>query len=565
MNWEASVAANKPSETVQEAVDRAHNRADELQETADEWGITPERLQRMRKTERLIDTSTDTILSSQDKLKKGLAKGDEETMGAFIGLGINPAGKNWEDVFWETGAAIAKLGDEEKQVAYAQKIFGKSWRELMPLFKAGRDEYDRTMESWHVVSDDQFESLGKMDDQYQRMQGEWETFKTTLWSTFSGPLTRGMEILTKLLEKLNEYLASPEGQAMMQQLSDTMTGLVEDLMNIDPEQVIGGLQAVFDKLMEGLEWLADPTNMDKVTGAIKLFIGAWAGLKTASGVSTALKLFSGLKGIGGGGGTAVATGGGGTAVTAGIGTKLAATGSAIKGFLAAGGGASMLTPAAVLAAVLGGTELANRWDLGNLEAQRAARLEKAGQLGGVNGDWMAKAANALGVLRDESGNPIGNIFGGANLMSDYQGQNDLLMGMSTRGTIEKAKLLASLAGKSTSYGNDAQMELLRYWESGGEGWEQARVTALLDTVTDSYETMATRVDALAVSSDKEAAAAEKFTTTAELLDTLPDRLDSAVQNSIGKITVILDGQKVGAAVMEPVSWGMAGIVQKMTK
>ena len=533
--------------------------ADELTETAEQWEISPERLQRMRKTEQLIDTSTEDILGSQDKLRRGLEKGDENVMGALAALGVTEW-EDAEDAFWKAGEAIAKLGSDEDKVEYSTRLFGKSWRELLPLFKAGRDEYERVNASWHVVSQEQIDSLTTMDDQFQKMQGEWETFKTTLWATFSGPLTKGMEILTGLLEKLNEYLATEEGQAMMQKLSDTMTGLVEDLLNIDPDQVISGLQAVFDRLMKGLEWLADPANMAKVEGAIKTFIGAWAGLKTAKGVSTALQLFNGL-GLFSGGGGAVATGGGGvgTTMATGLGAKLATAGSAIGRFFTTGGGIDMFGPAALLAAVWHGVEATNKWDAAQIDKRTAERMEAAGRLSGPDSDWMKAAAASVGRNGDKA------FLGSTWLQSDYQAQGDLLMAMSSRGTIEKAKLLASLAGKHTSYGNDAQMELLRYWESGGEGWEQGRITALMETVTDSYETFSTRTDALAVTATKQDDASGKMVSAAELLDTLPDRLDSSIREGMSNIVIILDGQKVGQAVTEQVSYGMGRMVQSMTR
>lgn len=533
--------------------------ADELVTTATQYEISPEQLQRMRKTEQLIDTSTDTILSSQDKLKRGLEKGDKNTMGALAALGVTEW-ENTEDAFWKAGEAIGKLGSEEDKVEYATRLFGKSWRELMPLFKAGREEYEKTNASWHVVSQDQIDSLTGMDDQFQRMQGEWETFKTTLWATFSGPLTKGMEILTGLLEKLNDYLATEEGQAMMQKLSDTMTGLVENLLAIDPDQVISGLQEVFDRLMKGLEWLADPKNMEKVTGAIKLFIGAWAGLKTATGVSTALKLFNGLGGLFGGGGGAVATAGGGTgtAITTTLGTKLATAGSAIGKFFAAGGGISMLTPAAVLAAGILPAMLADNWDRNQINQRTARRMDAAGKMSGPDADWLAAMAAALGV-------------GDSGLQSDYASQERLLMGMGSRGTIEKAKLLASLAGKTVN-GRDAQLELMEYWRTGATGvdsngytWDASRVTGLAETVADSYETFATRTDALAVTATKQDEASGKMVSAAELLEGLPEKLDSAIREGMASITIVLDGERVGQAITGQVSYGMGRMVQAMTR
>ena len=279
--------------------------ADELVTTATQYedtlkvmsggGSTTEYLQRMRKTAALIDTDVDTILSAQDKLKKNREEANKEAMGAFAYLGIDPTGKNNVDAFWEAGEAIANLGEQEDKNHYAQALFGRSWRELLPLFKAGREEYDRTMESWSVVSDDTIDKLGKMDDQYQTLNNEWETFKNEMLGAFAGPLTVGMEKLTGFVEKLNDYLSSPDGQAMLKQMGDTVTQLIEDLTNVNPEDIVNGLSSVVDGIKGGLAWIDE--HSEDVKNAIVGIIGAWGLVKVSAGITTFLKLINAVTGL----------------------------------------------------------------------------------------------------------------------------------------------------------------------------------------------------------------------------------------------------------------------------
>lgn len=281
--------------------------ADELKTTAAQFEISPEQLQRMRKTANLIDTDAETILTAQDKLKKNREKADTEAMGAFAYLGIDPTGKDDMDLFWEAGEAIARLGKEEDKVSYAQKLFGKSWRELLPLFNEGREKYDETMESWSVVSDEAIDNLGKMDDQYQKLTGEWETFKKELLSTFAGPLTEGMEKLTGFVKELNNYLETPQGKEMLQQMGETITQLINDLTNVSPEDVVNGLTTVVDGIKTSLEWIEE--HRGAVVGAVYAFIGAWGLLKFSEGVTTVIKLIDGIKGLTTGGAAAGAAAG----------------------------------------------------------------------------------------------------------------------------------------------------------------------------------------------------------------------------------------------------------------
>lgn len=264
--------------------------ADELKTTSDIYEDTlldfgggksaTETLQRMRKTAGIIDTDVDTILDAQDKLKKGREGQGEEFMGALEYLGIDPHGMSDLDLFWKAGEAIAKLGKNEDKVTYAQRIFGKSWREMLPLFKAGRTEYEKTMDKWSVVEDDQIDNLGKMDDAYQSMQNEWHTFQTEMLSAFSGPLTEGMETITGLFRELNEYLDTPEGQEMLAQIGSTISDLIGDLTNIDPKDVINNLKGIIDGITTSLKWIKN--NKDTVKKALEVIAGGFALIKVAN-------------------------------------------------------------------------------------------------------------------------------------------------------------------------------------------------------------------------------------------------------------------------------------------
>ena len=283
--------------------------ADSLGEESAQWSellgieITPEKLYRMEQTSRLIDTGTDTILQSYKKLITATGKNrDEDTMGAFAALGIDP--DQWQDdiegLFWKTGEGLLALPNVVEKNKYAMKLFGRSWEELAPLFRAGREEYEETMRTWSWVGDEQFQNLTAMDDQYQQMESEWQAFQRQFEAALAPTLTKSMEILTGLFRQFNEYLATPEGKQMLEAMGNALTGLVEDLANIDPESVVGGLKAVFDKLIEGFEWLADPENRSKVTGFIEAFGKAFATLKGLEVITTVAKLLGALGGLTGG-------------------------------------------------------------------------------------------------------------------------------------------------------------------------------------------------------------------------------------------------------------------------
>ena len=291
--------------------------ADDLTQTAEVYGMTPEQLQRAQKTSRIIDTTVEAIVAAKRKLKKGLGSEDKGVMGAFAEFGLDP-GKmaTEEDKFWAIGDAIYHMADAEKQEVYAQKVFGRGWSDLNPLFEAGREEYEKMNATWNVVSDENVQKLADMDDAYQKLQSEWETFKLTILSTMADALTPLMETLTGLMEKFNEYLASPEGKDMMEKLGEAVSSLFENLTNFDPDKALEGVITVLDKFKEGLEWIKK--NKDKIYSALKVIAGGFGLLKLTELAANIGRITSGLGGLGlmgkgaGAAGAAGAAAGGGS-------------------------------------------------------------------------------------------------------------------------------------------------------------------------------------------------------------------------------------------------------------
>ena len=274
------------------------------------YELKPEDLYRMEQTARIIDTDADTIINAQSRLRKAMgAESNQDTMGAFAALGIDPTDRHgdWESVFWEAGEALMSLTDPIEQDEYAMKLFGRSWGELIPLFSEGRDAWEEMNASWSWIGDDALENLQQMDDQSQRLTSEWENFQRQLEAAFAPVLTQGMEILTRLFEQLNEYLSSEKGQQMLESLGTAVSGLFEDLKGIDPEEVVKGFVGIFEKIIGGFQWLYE--HKSDVVTALKGIVIGWGALKLTGGALKILQLLNAIKGFGFlGGGTAAAAG-----------------------------------------------------------------------------------------------------------------------------------------------------------------------------------------------------------------------------------------------------------------
>lgn len=489
----AAKTAYKVGKAIVQEVLGAGSWADDINTTAKVLGVSPEELQQMQKTANIIDTDAETIIKARQKLMKGVGKGSKGTMGALEALGVSYTG-DAEDAFWKAGEAIMALSDDAEKEAKANELFGKSWHDLIPLFEAGREQYEEMNASWNVLSKEQLDSLGEMDDEYQKLKADIETLKMEALANLAEPMKEALAAINSLLGDIGEWMKSDEGKEVINNVVTT--------------------------IKNAAEWLIE--NKDGVITALGAIVAGWAGLKLTGGALEVLQLINGVKGLFGAGGAGAAGGGaaGGGSVIGG------AFGGAVKGILGAAA-----VPAAVVAAAVTPAMLAQGADERRWAKQKETRVTAAASMSGPDREFLLQAAAALDNHYRLTGDSL-----------------NLLMGMNDRGTIEKAQLLGMLAGKNTSYGNNAQQELLRLWESGGEGWDQARTDALLTTITDSYVKMAEQTTELTGEAEKQAQSNDRMTEAAEELQKIPGSVQDAIASAMSAVKIYLDGNMITSYV-----------------
>ena len=481
--------------------------ADDIATRASVYGVSVEELQRMDKTANLIDTSVDAIINAQKKLKKGLGSADAGVMGAFVellGEGYDPRVKGWEEAFWDAGEALMRFGNEEEKEVYAQKMFGRSWSELIPLFEAGREEYEKTNASWRVLSEEQITNLGKMDDEYQKLQENIEQLKLSILSEFAEPMATLMATINEQIDKFSEWLESDDGQAF-----------VDNVVN---------------KVKTAMEWIAEPENIQKVIDAVKAIIMGWAGLKLLGGGLDMLNLINGAKGLLGktgaktatSGGSAVSTGGG-SAVSTGGATAAAAGGGWLRRMLAAGGGIDMFAPMGALGLGLAPGAFVMNYERNQATQRKASRIAHAASLSDTD-RWFLEAAAAATDLNNK------------NSWADTE---KLLMGMSTRTEFQKNQL-------RNMVGLDTYSRLESFW--GGATMDGFELNKLLNEVTDAYDRMAQEADANQEASDKVGDAGDKIADAAKDMSKLPQETATAVGNALNNASVVIDGAALSAIV-----------------
>lgn len=298
------------------------------------YGIDVETLQRMQGASRTIDTSVEAIVKSRQKLKQNMLSETQEIADAFNKLEVDTGKlgglynerrdfRAWEDVFWATGEALLNYNDEIERDVLAQQLLGRSWMELMPLFKAGREEYEKTLADQTIVTEENVNKLNALDDALQRLDQDYQATKNTILSELAPAFTIVGDTVSGLIREFNAYLQTDEGQEKLEALGAAVTDLFEGLSDADFGAAIDTASGILTTVKDSLEWIKN--NHTLVENALLGIGGAFLRLKAAQGVITLVQSVSSLKSLLDGGG------GSGNPTTAGAGAAGAA--AALPGWL----------------------------------------------------------------------------------------------------------------------------------------------------------------------------------------------------------------------------------------
>lgn len=503
--------------------------ADDLITRSTQYGVSTEDIQRMENVSKFIDTEVDTILAARQRMNKNIGGGNKNALEALGFLGVGTGGST-EDTFWAIGDALMKVSDETEQEAKANAIFGKSWRDLVPLFTAGREEYEKLMAEQNVLSEDQVKSLGELDDAYNKVENQINTIRQSFWASLAPALTEATAAFSGLAEQFNAFLQSDAGKEM--------------------------ISNVINNITVALQWIID--NKESVVTALEVLAGAFAALKVAELAANIASVVSGLKTIGVLGGGAKAAG----AAAAGGSTVLPGMGKAAAGGLKTVG-SSALAPAGVVAVAVAPAVIAQKdneakWiEEQNRRLRRAGAASEAGQQEAA--EIIARAADALGPKRNENGDYARNFLGFLDMNPDSSAEQ-LLMELQGRQSAELEKMLD---GAFTSQGNYTWLELQRLW--GGEAMEQGRIESILTSVSDAYERMVTATGDLTGGAEAQSRSNSEMTAAIGGMKGLPREIATAVQAAMRGFRIYIDGSVAGGVIAPHVNAKMGGLVAQMTK
>ena len=258
-----------------------------------------------------LDTTVDAMLTAQDKLNKGIGNSAEATMNALRDLNLLVSTGKYEtmeylvsdnpaELFWEAGEALLALSDAYDKEAAAQALFGRSWKELKPLFMEYKslEEYEAALENVAVSSEEATENSAELADRVGELENTWTQLKDEIIGAVAPTLSEGVQALNGVLSAVLDYLQKPEGQEALSKLGDAISGLFADLSKIDPEGIVKGFTEVFTAVTGGIQWLVDNAGVAK--GILGTIVTAWGAIEIGEKVLKVFKFIDGIRGLGSG-------------------------------------------------------------------------------------------------------------------------------------------------------------------------------------------------------------------------------------------------------------------------
>ena len=282
--------------------------ADDVSTMATRLGLTDDQVQRMMYVADRFEAPVETMAKTWKKLKNNMASDSKEIIEDFAQLGVathevfggkygdvTGEARDYIDVFWEVGEALMNVTDAAEQERLAQKLLGRSWDEMIPLFTQGREAYEAALKAAPAASEDAVESAAALNARVKELEKSWDTLKLEVIGAVAPALEKGADALAKVLDQLTAYLQSEDGQKLLEGLGTAVTNLFDDLGNINAEDLANNVTSIITGLTDGLNWLNE--NWESVKTGLIAVVTAWGALEVTGGILEIVKIVSGLKSL----------------------------------------------------------------------------------------------------------------------------------------------------------------------------------------------------------------------------------------------------------------------------
>ena len=199
-------------------------------------------LQKIDKVAHILETDAEAIAQAKQRMARA-TQSDKGVESIEEVLGVKLTGQSADDLFWEIGEALASMGEEFDKETAAQKVFGRSWHELLPLFKLGREEYEKLLDAQTYLSEEDVRKLGKADDAIKSIEKEWEQMKNQFWADNADKITEMMTWLIDNKELVVGALTAIGGAFGAMKLAEFAANLIKVKDGLGALGIFGGAKA----------------------------------------------------------------------------------------------------------------------------------------------------------------------------------------------------------------------------------------------------------------------------------------------------------------------------------
>lgn len=259
--------------------------ADDLKTAAEKSQLDVETFQAWSYASEYVDTQVDDIVKAREKLRKKLNESNKEDMYIFNQLNI-PNLKNNMDVqeadkfFWNVIDRLHAMQDLEQRSVMAQKLFGNEYQNLLPLINEGRETYEKYVAEGYkyaVVSKENVDAISGIDESLTRLNSVVQKVEMDAFSSFAGTFQSVGNALAEAFGALDEFIQSEEAQSILNQLSDSLEGIIKGFLGDD-----NGKES-FTKIVEaGKQAVTDFFGaLNQIVQSAQDIIGAIGGIKSA--------------------------------------------------------------------------------------------------------------------------------------------------------------------------------------------------------------------------------------------------------------------------------------------
>lgn len=268
--------------------------ADALITDSNRAGVDVETLQEWGYAARFIDTEVSTMTSGMKKLTQAYAKGTSAkkksvklTKGVTVSLKKeNGEIKSQSEFYLDVIDQLHGMTNVAQRNAAAQKIFGKSYTDMLPLIESGttalRQYSAEARDMGIIIGTENVSALGAFDDQMQKLDAQFGAVKTSIAVAFLPILETVAERMSGFMGEVSKAISDGLQEEDIDTIVDAFFGMFEPAMSDDGRQDMNALEFVGKLISKLLEQLG--VNKQKIIDIGSAVMGfVWDGIKAGLG------------------------------------------------------------------------------------------------------------------------------------------------------------------------------------------------------------------------------------------------------------------------------------------